>query len=141
MDSRLRQRVLKPYSPVSKLQADGKYYPGVPKISYWLIDNGKFIGAFDLRTELNEFFMYVRGNVGYGIAPQYRRMGYATKGLGLLKEKAHELGMKKLLIAAMEENVGSWKVIEKNGGVLENIITLPWENTGQKYKRYWINVN
>ena len=84
--------------------------------------------------------MYVGGNVGYGIAPKYRRQGYATKGLGLLIDEARKAGMSKLLIAAMDDNIGSWKAIEKNGGVLENIITLPWENSGQKYKRYWVEV-
>jgi predicted acetyltransferase len=67
-------------------------------------------------------------------------MGYATNGLALLISKARELNMKKLLIAARDDNIGSWKAIEKNGGVLENIITLPWENSGQKYKRYWVNL-
>ena len=134
------QKILKPYDPTPKLREDGKYYAGVPQYSYWLIDNGKFIGAFILRTELNEYLMYARGSVGYGIAPHYRRQGYATKGLGLLISKAREMGVKKLLVTAMEDNIGSWKAIEKNGGVLENIITLPWEENGPRYKRYWINV-
>jgi predicted acetyltransferase len=136
----LAQKVFKPYDPTPKLRDDGKYYPNAPQIKYWLIDNGCFIGAFNLRTELNDFLMYVGGNVGYGITPKYRRMGYATNGLALLISKARELNMKKLLIAARDDNIGSWKAIEKNGGVLENIITLPWENSGQKYKRYWVNL-
>lgn len=136
----LTTKVLTPYDPTPKLCDDGKYYPNVPQISYWLIDDNQFIGAFNLRTELNDFLLYIGGNVGYGITPKYRRMGYATNGLKLLIAKAQELGMEKLLIAAKEDNVGSWKAIEKNGGVLENIITQPWEHTGQKYKRYWIEV-
>ena len=137
----LMNKVLKPYDPTPRLRDDGKYYPNAPQIPYWLIDEGKFIGAFNLRTELNDFLMYIGGNVGYGVTPKYRRKGYATKGLSLLIIKARELGMNKLLIAAKEENIGSWKAIEKNGGVLENIITLPWQNNGQKYKRYWIDID
>lgn len=136
----LAKKVLKPYDSTPKLRDDGNYYSNAPQISYWLIDDGKFIGAFNLRTELNAFLMYVGGNVGYGIAPKYRRKGYATKGLELLISKARDLGMTKLLIAAREDNIGSWKTIEKNGGVLENIITLPWETDGQKHKRYWIEI-
>jgi predicted acetyltransferase len=136
----LTAKVLKPYDPTPKLRDDGNYYPNAPQIPYWLVDNGKFIGIFLLRTELNGFLMYVGGNVGYGIAPKYRRMGYATKGLGLLIEKARNLNMSRLLIAARDDNIGSWKAIEKNGGMLENIITLPWENSGQKYKRYWVEI-
>ena len=137
----LATKVLKPYDPTPKLRNDGNYYPNAPQISYWLIDNGQFIGAFNLRTELNGFLMYVGGHVGYGITPKFRRKGYATGGLNLLISKAKDLGMTKLLIAARDDNIGSWKAIEKNGGVLENIITLPWENSGQKYKRYWIEIN
>ena len=137
----LTKKVLKPYDPTPKLRDDGKYYPNAPQIPYWLVEGDKFIGIFLLRTELNGFLMYVGGNVGYGIAPEYRRLGYATNGLKLLISKARELGMDKLLIAAREDNIGSWKAIEKNGGILENIITLPWEHSGQKYKRYWIAVN
>lgn len=137
----LKNKLLKPYDPTPRLRDDGKYYPNAPQIPYWLIDNGQFIGAFNLRTELNGFLMYVGGNVGYGITPKYRKMGYATKGLALLILKARELGMDKLLLAAKEENIGSWKAIEKNNGILENIITLPWNNSGQKYKRYWIKLN
>ncbi len=136
----LANKIFKPYDPTPRLRNDGKYYPNAPQIPYWLIDNEKFIGAFNLRTQLNDFLMYVGGNVGYGIAPKYKRMGYATKGLSLLILQAKNLGMNKLLLAAKEENIGSWKAIEKNGGILENIITLPWDNNGQKYKRYWIEI-
>lgn len=140
-DEYLTKKVLKPYDPTPKLRDDGNYYPNAPQITYWLIDNGKFIGIFLLRTELNGFLMYVGGNVGYGIAPQYRRQGYATEGLKLLISKARDLKMHKLLIAARDDNTGSWKAIEKNGGILENIITLPWEDSGQKYKRYWVEIS
>lgn len=133
-------KVLKPYDPTPKLRPDGKYYANVPETPYWLVDDDKFIGIFLLRTELNDFLRYIGGNVGYGIAPQHRRKGYATKGLGLLLKEAKKAGLKKLLIAARDDNVGSWKAIEKNGGVLENIITVPWEDSGQKYKRYWLEI-
>ncbi len=139
-DEYLAAKVLNKPDGTPKLRDDGKYYVNVPKVPFWLIDNDNFIGTFNLRAELNEFLMYVAGNVGYGVSPRYRRMGYATKGLGLLIEKAKEIGMKKLLVSAREDNVGSWKAIEKNGGVLENIITLPWDETKTPYKRYWIEI-
>lgn len=106
-DGFLMNKVLKPYDSTPRLRDDGKYYPNAPQIPYWLIDEGKFVGAFNLRTELNDFLMFIGGNVGYGVAPKYRRMGYATKGLSLLILKAREFGMNKLLIAAKEENIGS----------------------------------
>ena len=134
------KKILKLYNPTPRLREDGKYHQDSPQISYWLIDKGNFIGVFNLRTQLNEFLMYINGNVGYGITPKYRRQGYATRGLALLKEKAKALKMEKLLVAAKESNIGSWKAIEKNGGVLENIIYVPWDKDGERYKRYWITL-
>lgn len=139
-DAYLAKKILRPYDATPKLREDGKYYPNAPQIPYWLIDRGEFIGGFNLRTELNAFLMYVGGNVGYGITPRFRKQGYATKGLELLILKARDLGMTRLLIAAKEDNIGSWRAIEKNGGILENVITLPWESNGQRHKRYWIEI-
>lgn len=129
------------YNYTPRLRDDGKYYLDVPQITYWLIDNDEFIGSFALRTCLNDYlFKYHGGHIGYGITPRYRKKGYATKGLALLIEEAKKINISKLLITAKEENVGSWKAIEKNGGVFENVITLPWNLNGPKYKRYWIDV-
>lgn len=136
----LATKLLKPYDATPRLRDDGKYYPNAPQIKFWLVEGDKFIGEFNLRTELNDFLMYVGGNVGYGIRPSERQKGYATQGLKLLIEEARQRGMKKLLIAAKSSNIGSWKAIEKNDGRLENIITLPWKKDSEEYKRYWIEI-
>ena len=136
----LQTKLLKPYDATPRLRDDGNYYPNAPQIKYWLVEEDKFIGEFNLRTELNKFLMYVGGNVGYGIRPSEQRKGYATGGLSLLIEEARQRGMKRLLIAAKVSNIGSWKAIEKNGGILENIITLPWIKNSEEYKRYWIEI-
>lgn len=52
--------------------------------------------------------------------------GYGTLLLKLGLEKAKELGLKdKVLIICDDDNIGSYKIIEKNGGILENKV----ENT------------
>ena len=49
---------------------------------------------------------------------------------------AQKLGLKRVLVTCDDDNVGSIKTIEKNGGVLESIVTGP---DGDKPKRrYWI---
>ena len=134
------QKILPHEDNTPHLREDGKYYKNVPSYTYWLIDNGEFIGIFTLRTKTNNFLIYMGGNVGYRVHPKHRGKGYATKGLALIIEKAKEKGLEKLLIIAAENNFASCRVIEKNGGVLENILPLPWEKTGEKYKRYWIEL-
>ena len=49
-----------------------------------------------------------------------------------------KLGLKKALVTCDKTNIASAKIIEKNGGVLENEIFVD-EQAGWK-KRYWINL-
>ena len=138
-DGFLKKTTSTEVDPTPVLRDDGKYYVNVPQIIYWLIDNGEFIGEFDLRVGLNEFLKrYTGGNVAYGISPEYRRKGYATKGLSLLIGKAKGKGMSELLVSAAESNIGSRKVIENNGGVLTEIIEPPWKN--EKFRKYRIKI-
>ena len=117
---------------------DGNSYEKVPQLRFWLVDdNDKFLGALAFRTKLNPFLLNHSGNLAYGIVPSEMGKGYATVGLSLLLDEARKLGLDKVLITARVENAASCRVIEKNGGVLENIWTAPW-NSEEKYKRYWI---
>lgn len=56
--------------------------------------------------------------------------------LGLALKKVREIGLEKVLISCREDNVGSAKVIEKNGGIYEN--NYYDEKLDETYKRYWI---
>ena len=51
-------------------------------------------------------------------------------------EMARTLGLKRVLVTADDDNVGSIKTIEKNGGVLESIVAGPDGATPKR--RYWI---
>ena len=46
------------------------------------------------------------------------------------------LGLKRVLVTCDDDNVGSIKTIEKNGGVLENIVAGRDGDTPKR--RYWI---
>ncbi len=139
-DKFLQEEFYKDFKPKQILCEDGKYYDKVPQTSFWLVEGKEFIGQFDLRHYLTPFLLYKSGHIAYGIRISQRKKGYATKGLRLLLKEAKKLGLKKVMVAAKEENIGSWKAIEKNGGVLENKITMPWNPTGPVYKRYWIDL-
>lgn len=97
---------------------DGITRARVPFNYYWLIDNGEFIGAVDIRVQLNDFLEQHGGHIGYGIRPSKRRLGYAKKILHLGLEKLASTGATEALVKADEANVASWKAIEANGGAL-----------------------
>lgn len=109
----------------------------VPQTTYWLIDNDEMIGQINIRHFLNEQLEKHGGHIGYGIRIPFQKQGYGTKILSLGLEKAKKMGIKKVLITCNENNIASSRVIEKNGGVLENKIKLEDNVT---YKRYWISL-
>ena len=110
----------------------------VPQVTYWLVDKGELIGLINIRTRLNEDLLLHGGHIGYGIRVPFFKKGYGTKMLKMGLEKARNLGLKRVLITCLDDNIGSQKVIEKNGGVLENKIVLPLDN--KLYRRYWIEL-
>ncbi|AKM82471.1 TPA: GNAT family acetyltransferase [Candidatus Berkelbacteria bacterium] len=111
----------------------------VPASEFWLIEGDEFIGRTSIRHSLNENLKKIGGHIGYTIRPSRRKMGYGTKILQLSLPKAKELGIDKALLTCDKDNIGSAKIIEKNGGVLENELE---QSEGKPPKlRYWINFN
>src|SRR5579859_7510166 len=92
----------------------------VPFSNFWLIDNGEYIGQVAVRHEMNDFIKRVAGNIGYQIRPSKRRRGYGKAILRLGLQKARELGIPRALLTCDEDNIGSQRVIEYNGGRFED---------------------
>lgn len=128
------------YVEREKSQAEGKNLPEgyVPQTVYWLVDKGEFIGAVRIRHVLNEHLKQVGGHIGYHIRPSKRRQGYGSKILELALPKACALGIDHVLLTCDATNDASRKIIEKNGGVLENEESNP--ETGVDKLRFWIGL-
>lgn len=111
----------------------------VPDSTYWLMDdNGTILGRVSIRHKLTEKLMQRGGHIGYYIRPSARRKGYGTLICKLGLEKARELGIKRVLITCAKDNIASNRIIEKNGGILENEV---WdEQDKEMVRRYWINL-
>lgn len=114
--------------------------PGrVPQTTFWIIDKDGYAGKVSIRHELNENLLKVGGHIGYGVIPSKRGMGYGTKALELALPKARSLGLDKVLLTCDSTNAGSRKIIEANGGVLEN--EVPGEDGKPNKLRFWIDLN
>ncbi|MDN3242731.1 GNAT family N-acetyltransferase [Glycomyces tritici] len=92
----------------------------VPSTTYWWTEDDTYLGRINLRAHLNEQLREIGGHIGYDVRPTARRQGHATAMLAAVLPHAAALGIDKALITCDAENTASRKVIEANGGVLED---------------------
>jgi predicted acetyltransferase len=105
---------------------------GRVKSSYfWIVDDAdRWVGYLALRRSLNDFLLELGGHIGYSVRPSRRREGHASRALALGVAEAAALGIDRVLVTCDENNLGSRRTIEGNGGVLEDV--------RQGKRRYWI---
>jgi len=103
---------------------------------FWIVERDSVLGAISLRHSLTGFLLRAGGHVGYGIRPSARRRGLATWALAEVLPEARSLGVSRLLVTCADENVGSARTIEKNGGVLADVGPTELGLT----RRYWIQL-
>lgn len=121
-------------------ESKGKNLPKgyVPQTTYWLVDQGEFIGRAAIRHTLSAHLLKEGGHIGYDVRPSKRNQGYGKKLLELALLKAKELGIDKALVICNETNTSSRKIIEANGGKLKN--TIMFTKGKPKKLRYWIKL-
>ena len=97
----------------------------------WIVYDGRVLGGIALR----HYFDDRLGQIGYGIRPSARRRGLANWALGeMLVEARLALGLDRVLIPCLADNLASARTIERNGGVLEGIR----DTDHGPVRRYWI---
>jgi predicted acetyltransferase len=107
-----------------------------PETWLWLVDGSEYIGGASIRHELNDDLLLVGGHIGYEIRPTKRRQGYGTRILAMALERAREMDIREVLVTCDTDNVGSRRIIEANGGRLENEVQVP--NSQVRKLRFWI---
>lgn len=121
---------------INNLEEREKTYE-VLNTTLFLIEDGKIIGSSNIRHYLNEFLMNYGGHVGYGVRPDMRGQGYASKILNESLKFLKSLNVEKALITCDEENIASRKVILNNGGVQDQSHI---RGDGGVTNRFWIEI-
>lgn len=103
----------------------------VPVTELWFVDGSDYFGTVIIRHRLTPALAKEGGHVGYHVVPNHRRRGHATRMLAQAKPICRDLGLTNLLITCDTDNIGSRRVIEGNGGVLERIV--------DGVARYWVS--
>ncbi|MDZ5662304.1 GNAT family N-acetyltransferase [Nocardioides sp. S-58] len=86
----------------------------------WVVEDGAYAGAIQVRHYLNDALQKTAAHIGYGIRPSARGRGIATWALREALPIARELGLDRVLVTCDSANVASRRVIERNGGALED---------------------
>ncbi|MGX6600587.1 GNAT family N-acetyltransferase [Micromonosporaceae bacterium Da 78-11] len=100
----------------------------------WIVEDGRVLGGISLRHTFDNDL----GHIGYGVRPTARRRGLAGWALGeMLVEARAALGVDRVLLPCLADNLASAHTIESRGGVLEAVV----DTDHGPVRRYWINLN
>jgi predicted acetyltransferase len=106
----------------------------VHNTNLWWVDGPEgaeeYVGRMSIRHRLNDGLLELGGHIGYDVRRSRRRRGHATAMLREALPVARRLGIGKALVTCDSDNVASRRVIEANGGVLE-------DQRGDKL-RFWV---
>ncbi|GAA3324774.1 MULTISPECIES: GNAT family N-acetyltransferase [Paeniglutamicibacter] len=109
--------------------------PGWVRSALWgAFSEGTLVGRTCIRFELNENLLAVGGHIGYAVRPGHRRRGHATRILRLSLAQLAQHNIESALVTCRDDNTGSARTIEANGGELENVI----EASDGPTRRYWV---
>jgi predicted acetyltransferase len=96
--------------------------------------NGELVGRVSLRYELNEFLRSGPGHIGYHVIERHRGKGFATEMLRLSLELTRASGISDALVTCDVDNLASARVIEKCGGIFQDVATSSVD--GRPIKRF-----
>ena len=93
----------------------------VPQTIFFLCDDEKIVGQFNVRHYLCESLVEGSGHIGYFIAGKYRGKGYATEGLRLTLQLAKSIiPEEEIYLRVNKDNPASLRVMQKNGGYIHH---------------------
>ncbi|MEO1089864.1 MAG: GNAT family N-acetyltransferase [Pseudomonadota bacterium] len=117
---------------------DGREIQSVSSSIHWLVEGRDFVGELSFRHALNDVLRQSGGHMGYGIRPSRQRRGYGRRLLAEAKTLARTAGIDRLLLTCHDHNEASARIIEANGGVLEDVVDDIFG--GGPLRRYWIDL-
>lgn len=109
-----------------------------PKTHLWAVAGDTFVGRISIRHELTDALRIEGGHIGYDTVPSFRGRGVATEMLRQALPVARALGLTEVLLTCDDTNTASIRVIEKNGGTLQEKRALDPNRPLKRY--YWISI-
>lgn len=107
----------------------------------WLVGGEEFVGEVSIRHRLTDALSRFGGHIGYGIRYSLWNKGLGTEILSKALLYARDvIGLDRVLLTCGDDNLGSARVIEKNGGMLQDKTVNIINGMERLTRRYWINI-
>jgi predicted acetyltransferase len=119
------------YLPLLRRMGHDPVDPQVPSDYWWIVEKDVVVGFLAIRHRLTDELLEHSGHIGYSIRSSRRREGHASRAVGLALARCKELGIDHVLICCDHDNAASVQIIERNGGVMEDV--------RDGVRRYWID--
>ena len=110
-----------------------------PFAHFWMVAEAAFIGRVSVRHALNERLRRFSGHIGHEVRPSCRGCGFGHRALALGVAHLAARGVGEALLTCWDENAASARIIERAGGVMEDVIPRP-EQPGALLRRYWVRL-
>lgn len=108
----------------------------IARTEFWSEENRTIVACVRLRLWLTPDQEYEGGHIGYDVRPSMRCRGYGTSLLALALEEARSRGIDRVRITCDADNMGSIKIIERNGGAyVGSVISV---ESQKLVRQYWI---
>lgn len=104
---------------------------------YWVVDGAEVVGFLSFRHTLNDWLRETGGHIGYAVRASRRRQGIASAALALGLDRARAIGLDRVFLTCDVDNEGSFRTIERAGGVLQDVSDQSARGEGVQ-RRYWI---
>ena len=109
-----------------------------PCATWWLVEDGVYIGTGHLRHFLTDEGERSAGHIDVTVRPSMRGKGYGTALLAQMLQKAAELRIDPVLVVCAMKDEISARVIGKNGGVMKDGVLAVIDGRKQAVIRYEI---
>ena len=96
------------------------------------------VGMIQVRHFLNDYLEKYAGHIGYAVRPSERRKGYGTWMLGAVLPICRAAGLERIMVACLDTNPASRRIILSWGGVYDRTVHEPEEDV--QLEQYWINL-
>lgn len=93
----------------------------VPHRLLWWVDGDRYLGRVRINLVLNDELREFGGHIGYDVRPSARGQGHATALLRAALRLANGWGVNPTLLTCAPENTASRRVIERNGGMFQDV--------------------